>query len=87
MMPEPTTVATRTPVPKGFGSNAARKIETCHLIFAPDRVDAIDSNKAARSYFELALEGNARANNLLSSLCLDASRAASSTLSTLGSLR
>lgn len=41
--------------------------------FAPDRVDAIDSNKAARSYFELALEGNAQANNLLSSLCLDAS--------------
>lgn len=46
--------------------------------FAPDRVDAIDSNKAARSYFELALEGNAQANTLLSSLCLDASDAGSS---------
>ncbi|MER8511266.1 PAN domain-containing protein [Mesorhizobium sp. M0142] len=41
--------------------------------FAPDRVDGIDANKAARSYFELALEGNPKANSLLNSLCLESS--------------
>lgn len=40
--------------------------------FATDRVPAIDANRAARSYFELALEGNPQANNLLTSLCREA---------------
>lgn len=39
--------------------------------FAQDRVDAADANKAGRSYFELALEGNSEANKLLASLCQD----------------
>lgn len=46
--------------------------------FSPDRVDAIDANKAARSYFELALEGNPEANSLLGSLCGEAADAGSS---------
>jgi hypothetical protein len=46
--------------------------------FAPDRVDAVDTNKAARSYFELALEGNTQANALLASLCTAANDGSSS---------
>ncbi|MBZ9791693.1 PAN domain-containing protein [Rhizobium sp. 3T7] len=37
--------------------------------FAKDRVDALDANKAARSYFELALGGNEKAKRLLTSIC------------------
>ncbi|WP_210213612.1 PAN domain-containing protein [Mesorhizobium sp. M2A.F.Ca.ET.039.01.1.1] len=46
--------------------------------FAQDRVDAADANKAGRSYFELALEGNSQAQTLLTSLCQDASDGSSS---------
>lgn len=45
--------------------------------FAADRVAAIDSNKAARAYFELALEGNSDAVSLLTSLCREASNTGS----------
>ncbi|MGI0524786.1 hypothetical protein [Rhizobium giardinii] len=37
--------------------------------FAADRVDAMDANRAARAYFELALGGNADATKLLTSIC------------------
>ncbi len=40
--------------------------------FASDRVPSVDANKAARSYFELALEGNSKAVTLLTSLCREA---------------
>lgn len=40
--------------------------------FASDRVPSMDANKAARSYFELALEGNPKAVTLLTSLCREA---------------
>ena len=40
--------------------------------FAADRAPAVDANKAARSYFELALEGNEKAVTLLTSLCREA---------------
>lgn len=46
--------------------------------FAQDRVDAADANKAGRSYFELALEGNSEANKLLTSLCQDVGDSSSS---------
>ncbi|AZO32410.1 hypothetical protein [Mesorhizobium sp. M1B.F.Ca.ET.045.04.1.1] len=46
--------------------------------FAQDRVDAADANKAGRSYFELALEGNTEANKLLTSLCQDVGDSSSS---------
>ncbi len=46
--------------------------------FAQDRVDAADANKAGRSYFELALEGNSQAQTLLVSLCQDAADSNSS---------
>lgn len=45
--------------------------------FAADRVASIDANKAARSYFELALEGNEKAVSLLTSLCREASNTGS----------
>jgi len=45
--------------------------------FAADRVSSIDTNKAARSYFELALEGNSDAAGLLTSLCREATNASS----------
>jgi len=45
--------------------------------FATDRVPAVDANKSARSYFELALEGNQQANSLLTSLCREASNSGS----------
>lgn len=45
--------------------------------FAADRAAAIDTNKAARSYFELALEGNSDAVGLLTSLCREASNSSS----------
>ncbi|MDW9478600.1 hypothetical protein GOB57_07775 [Sinorhizobium meliloti] len=45
--------------------------------FAADRVSSIDANKAARSYFELALEGNSKAETLLTSLCREASNTGS----------
>lgn len=49
--------------------------------FAADRVSAIDTNKAARSYFELALEGNADAAGLLTSLCREAANSSSALVS------
>lgn len=52
--------------------------------FAADRVAAIDANKAARSYFELALEGNSRANTLLTSLCREADNSGSAYASAFG---
>lgn len=45
--------------------------------FAADRVSAIDTNRAARSYFELALEGNSEAAGLLTSLCREATNSSS----------
>lgn len=45
--------------------------------FASDRVNSIDANKAARAYFELALEGNGDANRLLASLCDEANNGSS----------
>ncbi|MGI0524785.1 PAN domain-containing protein [Rhizobium giardinii] len=45
--------------------------------FKSDRAAAIDTNKAARSYFELALEGNSDAVGLLTSLCREASNSSS----------
>lgn len=45
--------------------------------FAADRVPSVDANKAARSYFELALEGNSKAVTLLTSLCREASNTGS----------
>ena len=45
--------------------------------FAADRAASIDTNKAARSYFELALEGNSDAVGLLTSLCREASNSGS----------
>lgn len=39
--------------------------------FAANRVEAIDANRAARSYFELALGGNTQAIDLLKSICAD----------------
>lgn len=42
--------------------------------FAGDRVQAVDANRAARAYFELALFRNGEARSLLTSLC-EASRA------------
>lgn len=42
--------------------------------FAADRVEAMDANRAARAYFELALSGNSEATNLLQTIC-EASRA------------
>lgn len=41
--------------------------------FDNSRVQAIDANRAARAYFELALGGNAEAKSLLTSIC-DASK-------------
>ena len=62
--------------------NAAAKLEMAKW-YDPrtvllDRVNGIDTNKAARSYFELALGGNAEAKTLLTSLCGE-SRNANST--------
>ena len=45
--------------------------------FATDRVPSIDANKSARSYFELALEGNQQASGLLTSLCREANNSGS----------
>lgn len=45
--------------------------------FASDRVAGIDANRAARAYFELALEGNSEAGALLSSLCREADNSSS----------
>ncbi|ANK71694.1 hypothetical protein FA04_03020 [Ensifer adhaerens] len=45
--------------------------------FAADRVPSMDANKAARSYFELALEGNSKAVTLLTSMCQEASNTGS----------
>lgn len=61
--------------------NANAKLEIAQWYdprtFAADRVASIDANKAARSYFELALEGNEKAVTLLTSLCRDASNTGS----------
>lgn len=39
--------------------------------FAQDRVQAVDANRAARAYFELAIGGNDEARGLLTSICED----------------
>ncbi|MDW9478599.1 hypothetical protein GOB57_07770 [Sinorhizobium meliloti] len=39
--------------------------------FAQDRVQAVDANRAARAYFELAIGGNGEARELLTSICQD----------------
>jgi len=39
--------------------------------FAQDRVQAVDANRAARAYFELAIGGNGEARELLTSMCQD----------------
>lgn len=61
--------------------NADAKIEIAKWYdprtFAADRAAAIDTNKAARSYFELALEGNSEAAGLLTSLCREANNSGS----------
>ncbi|MDK1388863.1 hypothetical protein QN224_26025 [Sinorhizobium sp. 8-89] len=61
--------------------NADAKLEIAQWYdprtFASDRVAAVDANKAARSYFELALEGNEKAVTLLTSLCREASNTGS----------
>ncbi|MDX0463419.1 hypothetical protein GOC73_27745 [Sinorhizobium medicae] len=61
--------------------NAEAKLEIAQWYdprtFASDRVASIDANKAARSYFELALEGNEKAVTLLTSLCREASNTGS----------
>jgi hypothetical protein len=61
--------------------NADAKIEIAKWYdprtFAADRVSAVDTNKAARSYFELALEGNSNAAGLLTSLCREATNSSS----------
>ena len=61
--------------------NQGAKLEVAHWYdprtFAGDRVDAADANRAARSYFELALEGNAQARTLLSSLCRESTNSGS----------
>lgn len=61
--------------------NAEAKLEIAQWYdprtFAADRVASIDANKAARSYFELALEGNEKAVTLLTSLCREASNTGS----------
>ncbi|MBB4189300.1 hypothetical protein GGE07_005982 [Sinorhizobium terangae] len=55
--------------------NAAAKIRQAQWYdprtFNASRAQAIDANRAARAYFELAIGGNGEARNLLTSICQD----------------
>jgi hypothetical protein len=53
--------------------------------YAADKVAGVDANKAARSYFELAMQGNSQADSLLSSLCREANNSSSTYSSSFGS--
>lgn len=53
--------------------------------YAADKVVGVDANKAARSYFELAMQGNAQADSLLASLCREANDSSSTYSSSFGS--